>query len=162
MFIYTQPSDRVLFQVRALLTLWDSTTLLIINTYSKFIPITIPDVVSRLPRRQHRSSALETCSQEHSKKFPSPPLDRCAPNHLVPIASASQYGHYYLQTYFKIWWLNFILKKNIKIQLSHIISKTNEKSGLWNKCSFFVCFLDKTPERTFIPQWGYHFFWFNY
>ena len=36
------------------------------------------------------------------KKFPSPPLDRCAPQHLFPIASASQYGHYYLQTYFKI------------------------------------------------------------
>ena len=36
------------------------------------------------------------------KKFPSPPLVLSAPQHLFPIASASQYGHYYLQTYFKI------------------------------------------------------------
>ena len=36
------------------------------------------------------------------KKFPSPPLVLCAPQHLFPIASASKYGHYYLQTYFKI------------------------------------------------------------
>ena len=84
MFIYTQPSDWVLFQVRVLLTPAGSQPLLIINTYSKFVAITIPDVVSRMPGRQFKSSALETCShitdasQEHSapwpKKDPSPPL----------------------------------------------------------------------------------------
>ena len=36
------------------------------------------------------------------KKIPLHLLVCALPNHLFPIASASQYGHYSLQTYFKI------------------------------------------------------------
>ena len=46
--------------------------------------------------------AVQSIALPWPKKIPLHLLICALPNHLFPIASASQYGHYYLQTYFKI------------------------------------------------------------
>ena len=51
-----------------------------------------------------------------------------------------------------IGWLNFIVKKTINIQLSHIVSNKHEHRGCGINVRFSGVFLDKTLERTFLPQ----------